>query len=124
MKKPAVGILVLVTCVFVSFAAGFFMARNLNRSPVRIAPIAAVTEASAPAGTAPAGPTEPVIVNINTAPAAQLEGLPGIGPVLAERIAAYREENGSFQATEELTRVKGIGQATLEEILDLITVGG
>ena len=112
MKKPAVGILVLVTCIFVSFAAGFFLGRNLNRTPVQIRPIITETE---PAETA---------LNINTATAEELEALPGIGPVLAGRILAYREENGGFRAVEELTKVEGFGTGTLEDIWDLITVGG
>ena len=125
MKKPAAGILVLVTCIFASFTMGFFAGRSLNRAPVRItqAAPAIVTEPATevPSETAPTGP---VIVNINTATAAELDTLPGIGPVLAGRIIDYREENGGFRAPEELTRVKGIGEATLKEIYDLITVGG
>ena len=126
MKKHKLPVLVLVTCIFAAFLAGFAAGRNMNRSPVRIYQVQsqsteAVTEAMSEAYT---GPTEPVIVNINTATAAQLETLPGIGPVLAERIVAYRDEHGSFRAVEELTKVKGIGTAKVEAILDLITVGG
>ena len=50
--------------------------------------------------------------------------LPGIGEVLAERIVAYREENGNFSSPEELLNVEGVGKKRLEEILDLITIGG
>ena len=126
MKKRSLSILVLITCIFTAFLAGFTAGRNLNRAPVRIyqierPTIAASTEHASEADT---GPTVPAIVNINTADSAQLETLPGIGPVLAGRIIAYREEHGGFRAIEELTKVKGIGTATLEEILDLITVGG
>ena len=119
MKKPAFPILVVITCVFVAFTAGFFMGRSLNRTPVRIWQSTSVTEE--PTQTEP---TAPAIVNINTATAAQLEDLPGIGPVLAQRIIAYRDANGPFRAVEELTKVEGIGEKKLEDILDLITVGG
>jgi competence protein ComEA len=61
------------------------------------------------------------LVNINTADAAQLETLPGIGPSLAGRIIAYREANGPFASVDDITQVSGIGPATLEEIRDLIT---
>ena len=62
-------------------------------------------------------------VNINTASAAELARLPGIGPVLSERIAAYREENGAFSAKEEIMNVDGIGKARYAAIADLITTG-
>ena len=122
MKKPPMGILVLITCIFAAFAFGFFAGRSLNRAPVRITqmqPPATETETL----TDPV-PTAPPIVNINTATAAELDTLPGIGPVLAGRIIDYREEHGAFRAPEELSKVKGIGEATLADILDMITVGG
>ncbi len=62
-------------------------------------------------------------LNINTATAEELEELPGIGPELARRIIAYREEHGPFKSVEDLLNVKGIGPATLQKIRDLITVG-
>lgn len=62
-------------------------------------------------------------VNINTATAAELEALPGIGPVLAARIIRYREEVGPFFTVEQLQEVKGIGSKTLKRLLPLVTVG-
>ena len=62
-------------------------------------------------------------ININTASASLLETLPGIGETLAKRIVDYREKNGPFRSIQELTRVSGIGTATLEALRDLITVG-
>lgn len=62
-------------------------------------------------------------VNINTASAAELARLPGIGTALSERIAAYREENGAFSAKEEIMNVDGIGKARYAAIADLITTG-
>ena len=61
---------------------------------------------------------------VDLADAEQLTALPGIGEVLAGRIVAYREENGSFLSTQELQNVEGIGEKRLDAILDLITVGG
>lgn len=63
-------------------------------------------------------------VNINTATVAQLTTLPNIGETLAERIVAYREENGPFQHVEDITAVDGIGQSRFERMKDDITVGG
>ena len=61
-------------------------------------------------------------VNINTADVDQLDTLPGIGPVLAQRIVDYRGANGPFAAPEDLLGVEGIGQATLDGLRSRITV--
>jgi competence protein ComEA len=62
------------------------------------------------------------LISINQADAAALEGLPGVGPVLAERIVAYREANGPFETVEDLLEVSGIGEAKLASMRDLIVV--
>ena len=62
------------------------------------------------------------ILELNTAGKDELMELPGIGEVLAERIIAYRQENGSFHAVEDLLNVDGIGEKRLDAIRDLITV--
>ncbi len=69
-------------------------------------------------------PTPPAggLVNINTADAALLETVPGIGPSIASRIIAYREENGPFEQVDDLTKVDGIGAVTLEKIRPYVTV--
>lgn len=68
------------------------------------------------------GSTVGGLVNINTATAAELETLPGIGPVLAQRIVDYREANGPFPSVEAIQNVAGIGPAIFDQIKDLITV--
>jgi competence protein ComEA len=62
-------------------------------------------------------------VNINTATAAQLESLPGIGPAIAQRIIDDRKQNGPYRDISELTRVPGISGKLLAEIQNQITVG-
>ena len=57
---------------------------------------------------------------LNTGDAAALDALPGIGPVLSERIVTYREEHGAFVYLEELRNVKGIGEKRLQAILDAL----
>jgi competence protein ComEA len=62
------------------------------------------------------------LVNVNTATNAELETLPGIGEVIAQAIVDHRTENGPFTSVEQLLDVAGIGDATLEDIRDLVTV--
>jgi competence protein ComEA len=76
--------------------------------------------ASIPAGSAVA--TGDGLISLNRADATQFQDLPGVGPVLAERIVAYRQANGPFQAVEDLLDVPGIGEAKLAAIRDLVTV--
>ena len=64
----------------------------------------------------------PQKIDINRAEPWLLEALPGIGEVLAQRIADYRSENGPFRRIEDLLKVSGIGPATFEKIKDYITV--
>lgn len=73
--------------------------------------------AASGAGTAAGG-----LVNLNTASLADLDGLPGIGPVLAERILAWRQEHGRFTLVDELGEVEGIGPTLLGRLRDLVTV--
>lgn len=61
-------------------------------------------------------------ININTCTQADLESLPGIGSVLAQRIIDYRKANGGFKDIEEIKEVSGIGDKKFEAIKDLITV--
>ena len=60
-------------------------------------------------------------VNINTADAAALETLPGIGPALAQRILEHRQAHGPFLRVEDIMEVSGIGKATFEKLSDQIT---
>lgn len=61
-------------------------------------------------------------ININTAGAIELEALPGVGEVIAQRIVDYRTQNGPFATVEDLLDVSGIGDATFASMKDLITV--
>jgi competence protein ComEA len=61
-------------------------------------------------------------VNLNTATAAQLEKLPGIGPKMAARIVEFRQKNGPFKKTEELMNVKGLGEKLFLRLKPNLTV--
>ena len=69
-----------------------------------------------------AAPTVPTPVDLNAANPEQLDTLPGIGPALAARIVAYRDEHGPFTEVEQLNKVKGIGARTLEKLRPLLVL--
>jgi comEA protein len=72
--------------------------------------------------TASPEPTLAFPININTATAAELEQLPGIGPTLAQSIVAYRETHGLFQTVTDIQKVPDIGPKTYEAIFPFIIV--
>jgi competence protein ComEA len=75
-----------------------------------------------PGGSVPGTGPGTLLVNVNTASATELETLPGVGEVIAQRIVDHRTANGPFTSVDDLLDVSGIGEATLEEIRDLVTV--
>lgn len=75
-----------------------------------------------PAAAAPATVAADGRIDLNAADVALLETLPRIGPALAERIVAWRDDNGAFTSVEDLLAVPGIGDRMLESLRDLVTV--
>jgi len=75
-----------------------------------------------PPVTGGSGSVAGALVNLNTASAAELETLPGIGEVIAQRIVDHRTANGPFASVDQLLDVSGIGDAILESIRELVTV--
>jgi competence protein ComEA len=62
------------------------------------------------------------LIDLNAAAAADLDGLPGIGPVLAQRIVDWRTENGRFASVDQLREVTGIGESKFGDLEDKVTV--
>lgn len=83
----------------------------------QVAPIDPTTDSSAGSSSASAGP-----INLNTATAAQLEELPGIGPALAAAIIDERDRRGGFRSINELREVRGIGEKRFADLRDHVTV--
>lgn len=105
---------------------GLNLARRLDDEEQLIVPFLAPLGASPAAGPGPSISADASIngkVNLNTATAEQLDALPGIGPALAGRIIAYRQQHGPFASLEELSNVSGISPKMVDALRDKITVG-
>ncbi len=77
---------------------------------------------AAPGTVAAGGPAPGGLVDLNTAGLADLDALPGIGPVLAQRILDHRAQHGPFGSVQELDDVSGIGPSLFAEVSPLVTV--
>jgi competence protein ComEA len=129
MRKPNISILLAITILFGVFTLGFFLGRNQNKGEISVSVSADfVEEPTMESVTVPKTSAEAVEISfpisINQAGKEELMALPGIGEVLATRIITFRDEHGAFSSVEELLNVEGVGKKRLEEIIDLITVGG
>lgn len=83
-------------------------------------PAGATVPGSDDGGSGQVTPAAPI--NLNTADATELDRLPGVGPVTADAILQWRSEHGGFNSVDELIEVSGIGEKTLADLRDLVTV--
>ena len=94
--------------------------------PVAAGTVAAGTVAAGTAAAAgpavPGSPAATASINLNTATADQLNTLPGVGPVMAQRILDWRTAHGSFASVDQLKQVSGIGDAKYADMSPLVTV--
>jgi comEA protein len=118
MNRVLVGGLALALAALVSTPS--FAAQTAAAKPAKSASSAKATRASSRVHkAAPTGK-----VNLNTASAAELSALPGVGEKLAERIVEHRQKTGGFKSTQELMNVKGVGEKNFTKIQSYLTVGG
>lgn len=100
--------IISILVVLALLGGAFYAARGSENTP-KVVYSASLEEAAAEAN-------EPLLININTADAAELDELPEVGPVTAQEIIDHRQSNGPFRSVEELEEVPGIGPKTLEKI--------
>ena len=90
---------------------------------IAVSPIAVSAQDKPAASKAAAKPASTAPVNINTASAAEFDGLPGIGATMAARIVEYRQKNGPFKKIEDLMNVRGLGEKNFLKLKEQLTVG-
>ena len=82
--------------------------------------VAGAADAAAATG-AGAGAGSPARISLSSASAAELDALPGVGPVTAQKIVDHRAAHGGFSSVDDLDAIPGIGAARLEQLRDLVT---
>ncbi|WP_408606751.1 helix-hairpin-helix domain-containing protein [Catenuloplanes japonicus] len=96
------------------------LARKVTDGELILVGVSAPPGVVPPTGAGPAVPGGPL--NLNTATLAELDGLPGVGPVLAQRILDHRDKLGGFKAVSDLREVEGIGDSRYEQLKELVTI--
>ena len=112
-------ILLGITGMFLCILLGIFIGRNLRTSYIPLR-----NENNQSASTNGSQNQADGRIDINTASAEQLQLIPGIGEVLAQRIIDYRTEHTAFTSVEELMEISGIGQAKFAQMKPYVKIGG
>lgn len=117
-----------LTAAFVLFTGGWFFSSQTQHEPYTVtvqqtqSSVSSSSQAEEPGDSRTESLLEGERIPLNSADVYDLDRLPGIGPVKAQAIVDYREEYGPFRSVEQLLEVSGIGQATLEGLLDYVSL--
>lgn len=124
MKNPGAGRLIAITAVFAAFTLGILLGRSTRRDRVVVSVAREYLTAPTASETVPETTAETVHypLDINTATQEELQTLPGIGEILAQRVVAYRREHGFFASPRDLLQIQGIGDALYQRIEPYVTV--
>jgi competence protein ComEA len=95
---------------------------RLDQQPAAVPPVQEQHPAAALDAARPTSATKPDRINLNKGGAIELTSLPGIGPALADRIIAFREQNGYFESVDDLVQVQGIGSVQVERLRRLVAL--
>ena len=99
------------------------MSLDRIRKPLLASALALFVLVSLSAGAATGDKSTSGMIDINSATAAELEQLPGVGPSLARKIVEFRDQNGAYRTVDDLLKIRGIGEKSLERFRDKIIVG-
>ena len=117
MKKQQ-WILLGVTAVFLCLIIGIFVGRNLTGAYIPVNKVISTDTTDTNNTTQP----QDGRIDLNTATLQQLQLIPGVGEVIAQRILDYRTEQGGFHAVEELLHVSGIGEKKFEQMKQYVKI--
>lgn len=131
-QKKVSAVIYAVLVIICAFALGYLLGKNGSSKDVTISVAQTAFDTDMSTGVTEQMvstenaefPTAAEAIDLNTATQEELESLPGIGPVLAQRIIEYRQDIGKFKTKEQIKNVKGIGDKTYEQLRNLIKVGG
>lgn len=114
------GLIILVAIGIIASGLALLPPLFVSHARITVAPI----ELSEVKVLLPTFLDSPPKVDLNSAGIDELEELPGIGEVLAQRIVDYRNEHGPFRSLDDLSNVSGIGKSVIEKISDQVKIGG
>ena len=118
-----------VAAAFLLFTGGWFLGKQNQSTPYEVSTTrqeqeTGSTQSAQSQEEQPDSLLEGEVIDLNEADFYDLQRLPGIGEKRAQNIISYRQENGPFQAIEDLVLVDGIGDGILEELRNYVTVAG